>query len=140
ARVALVERSLLGGECLTAGCVPSKALVRAARAAAAVHDADRFGVRIPADSTVDFTAVMARMRNTRARLATNDSAARFRGLGVDVYFGAARFMTSDTMEVEGRSLRFHRALIATGSRPVVPSIPGLTEAGCRTTDTVFALT
>src|SRR5579859_230793 len=82
ARVALVERDLLGGDCLNTGCVPSKALLRAARAAAEARTAGRFGVRA-GDVAVDFPAVMERMRRLRAELSDNDSAARFRGLGVD---------------------------------------------------------
>ena len=90
-RVALVERAFLGGDCLNVGCVPSKALIRASRAAAEVRDAHDTGVDVPAGVRVNFPAVMERMRRLRAALSPNDSAARFRGLGVDVFFGAARF-------------------------------------------------
>jgi pyruvate/2-oxoglutarate dehydrogenase complex dihydrolipoamide dehydrogenase (E3) component len=140
AKVAIVERGLMGGDCLTAGCVPSKALLRSARAAAEVRRAGDFGVRVPDGARVDFPAVMGRMRQLRADLSPNDSAGRFRGLGVDVFFGEARFTGPDAVEVGGRVLRFRRAVIATGSRPRVPAVPGLTEAGFLTNETVFTLT
>ena len=109
ARVALVERDLLGGDCLNVGCVPSKAVLRAARAAAEVRTAGRFGVRT-GDVAVDFPAVMERMRRLRSELSGHDSAARFRGLGVDVYLGSGRFTGKDTVEVAGKTLRFRRAV------------------------------
>src|SRR5580658_2206335 len=92
AKVAIVERDLMGGDCLNFGCVPSKALIRSARAAAEVRDAARFGVDVPDGARVDFAAVMERMRQLRAGLSANDSAARFRGLGADVFIGDARFV------------------------------------------------
>lgn len=140
ARVALVERDLMGGDCLNVGCVPSKGLVSAGRAAAAVRDAGRFGVRVPDGTHVDFPAVMERMRRLRAGIAPHDSAARFRDLGIDVFLGAGRFTGTDTIEVDGRTLRFKRAVIATGARAATPAIPGLADAGCLTNETVFSLT
>src|SRR5437764_11173083 len=140
AKVALVERGLMGGDCRTAGCVPSKALLRAARAAAEVRRAGAFGVRVPEGVRVDFPAVMERMRRLRADLSPHDSAERFRGLGVDVFLGEVRFTAPDTVEVGGRALRFRKAVIATGSRPRVPAVPGLAEAGFLTNETVFART
>ncbi len=139
ARVALVERDLMGGDCLNFGCVPSKALIAASRAAAAVRDAGRFGIRMPEGASVDFAAVMERMRAIRAALSANDSAERFRGLGVDVFFGNARFAGDDVLEVGDVRLRFSRAVIATGARAGVPEIPGLAEAGFLTNETVFSL-
>src|SRR5579862_3786606 len=82
AKVALIERDLMGGDCLNVGCVPSKALLRASRAIAQVRDAGQFGVRVPAGTTVDFPAVMQRMRQLRAEISPNDSARRFQQLGV----------------------------------------------------------
>src|SRR6266478_4170501 len=140
ATVALIERELLGGDCLNVGCVPSKALIRAARAAAQVRDAGQFGLRIPPGVQVDFPAVMQRMRRLRAGISQHDSAARFRSLGVDVYVGQAAFTGPDTVEVAGNSLRFRRAVIATGARAHRPPVPGLAEAGFLTNETVFALT
>ncbi len=139
AKVALIERDLMGGDCLNFGCVPSKALIAASRVAASARDAKRFGVIVPDGVRVDFPAVMARMRAIRAELAINDSAARFKSLGVDVFRGAARFTGRDSIEVEGATLRFSRATIATGARATAPPIPGLAEAGYRTNETVFSL-
>ncbi len=139
AKVALIERDLMGGDCLNFGCVPSKALIAAARAAASARNAKRLGVIVPAGVRVDFPAVMARMRTIRADLAKLDSAARFKSLGVDVFQGAARFTGRDSIEVAGAKLRFARATIATGARATAPPIPGLAEAGYLTNETVFSL-
>lgn len=140
AKVALIEGHLMGGDCLVVGCVPSKALIRSSRTASDVRDAARFGVRVPDGTSVDFPAVMERMRRLRAGFSPNDSAERFRGLGVDVFLGAGRFVGPDVAEVGGRTLRFARAIIATGSRPAISPIPGLAEAGYLTNETVFSLT
>ena len=139
AKVALIEKHRLGGDCLNYGCVPSKALLKSARVAATIRDAGEFGVDVPAGSRVDFGAVIERMRRLRASLAPHDSAERFQGLGVDVFFGAGRFTSLDTIEVGGQSLRFRRALIATGGRAAIPDISGLAEAGFVTNETVFSL-
>ncbi len=139
ARVALVERHAMGGDCLNVGCVPSKALIRAARAwreARAAREA--FGG--PAVSGAGrFSAVMRRLREKRAEIAPVDSAARYRDLGVDVYFGDARFTASDRVVVGGRTLRFRRAIVATGGRARVPDVEGLREAGFHTNETIFEL-
>ncbi len=140
ARVALVESKLMGGDCLNVGCVPSKALLRAARAAAAVRHAGAFGVRVPDGVRVDFPAVMERLRRLRAGLSPLDSADRFRGLGVDVFLGRGAFTGPDTLEVAGQTLRFRKAVITTGARAQRPEIPGLAEAGFLTNETVFTLT
>ncbi len=140
AKVALVERDLMGGDCLNFGCVPSKALIRSARAAAAVRDAGRFGVEVPPGARVNFQAVMERMRKLRAELSPTDSANRFRSLGVDVFIGDGRFVGPDCVEVDGRKLRFKRAAIATGARAAAIPIPGLAQAGYLTNETVFSLT
>lgn len=140
AHVALVERGSLGGDCLNTGCVPSKALLRSARAAAEVRAAHRFGVCVPPGASVDFAAVMERMRSLRADLSPHDSAARFRALGVDVFLGSARFVGPDAVEVDGRRLQFTRAIVASGARATRPAIPGLDAAGYLTNETVFNLT
>ncbi len=139
AKVALVERDLMGGDCLNVGCVPSKTLLRAARAVAEVRRAKEFGITT-ADPAIDFAAVMERVRRVRAAISPHDSAERFRRLGVDVFLGEGRFVNEDTVEVNGARLRFVRCLIATGARPVVPDIPGLTESRWFTNETVFTLT
>ena len=140
ARVALVERGLLGGDCLNYGCIPSKALLRTGRAAADVRQAPSFGVQVGGEVRVSFPAAMARLRRLRAEISPHDSAERFRGLGVDVFFGEARFVAADTVLVGDQHLRFRRAVIATGSRAAVPPIPGLMEAAYLTNETVFSLT
>jgi len=140
AKVALIERRLLGGDCLNFGCVPSKALIRSSRAAAAVREALAFGVQVPPGVAVDFPQVMARLRRLRAEISHHDSVQRFQELGVEVFLGEARFRGPDTIEVAGQTLRFAKAVIATGGRPVQPAIPGLAEAGFLTNETVFALT
>jgi pyruvate/2-oxoglutarate dehydrogenase complex dihydrolipoamide dehydrogenase (E3) component len=140
AKVALVERGLLGGDCLNVGCVPSKALIRAARARADVRDAGRYGVQVPSEVRVDFSAVMERMRRIRAELSANDSAWRFKNLGVEVFLGEGRFIAPDAVEVGEETLRFRKAIIATGARASAPPIQGLAEAGYLTNETVFSVT
>ena len=141
ARVALVERALMGGDCLNVGCVPSKSLLAAARGWQATRDAAERFHGPPAAGDGDFAAVMERMRRIRADISPADGARRFRDeLGVDVFLGQARFVSDDAVEVDGARLRFHRAVIATGARPAIPPIPGLAEADHLTSETVFSLT
>ena len=139
ARVALIERHRLGGDCLNQGCVPSKTMLRSARLYADMRNAANFGVAPPAEIAVDFSAVMDRMRRIRERIGRADSAATLIDDGIDLYFGTARFTGRDCVDVEGVRLRFKKALIATGSRPMLPQIPGLAEAGFLTNETVFDL-
>jgi pyruvate/2-oxoglutarate dehydrogenase complex dihydrolipoamide dehydrogenase (E3) component len=140
ARVALVERALMGGDCLNVGCVPSKAVLRAGRFVADARAAAAVGLPPPDAARADFAAAMERMRAIRAAIAPHDSARRFRDeLGVDVFLGEARFVAPDAAEVDGRRLRFRRAIVATGARAGVPPIPGLAEAEPRTNETVFTL-
>jgi pyruvate/2-oxoglutarate dehydrogenase complex dihydrolipoamide dehydrogenase (E3) component len=140
ARVALVERHLLGGDCLNYGCVPSKAIIRSARLAADLKEAARFGLRVPPGAEADFAAVMERMRRLRAAISQHDSARRFRDLGVDVFLGEARFSGPRTVEVANQTLSYRKAVIATGARAVDPPVPGLAEAGYLTNETIFSLT
>jgi len=144
AKVALIERHLMGGDCLNVGCVPSKGMIRAARAWSDLKHAEAFGLHIPPGVTYDFGAVMARMRKLRARISRNDSAHRYQSLGVDVYIGHAMFVDTDTVEVAGpagnRTLKFAKAAICTGARPSAPPIPGLQETGYLTNETIFSLT
>lgn len=140
AKVALIERHLMGGDCLNVGCVPSKALIRCARAASDVRDAGAYGVTVPDGSSVDFPGVMNRMRRLRAGISSHDSARRFTDLGIDVFIGDARFTGSDTVEVDGTTLRFSKACIATGARAAELPIPGLAGAGYLTNESLFSLT
>ena len=140
ARVALVERHLMGGDCLNVGCVPSKGVLRAARVWASARDGAAFGLTFPGGVERDFGAAMARMRRLRAEISHVDSAERFTGLGVDVFIGEARFTGPDAVAVGDTTLRFARAAVCTGARAAVLPIPGLAEAGCLTNETVFSLT
>jgi len=140
ARVALVEKHLLGGDCLNVGCVPSKALIRASRACAQVRNAAAFGIRIKGDVDYDFGAAMARLRKLRALISQNDSVHRFTKLGVDVFLGEGRFTGPDTVEVGGKTVRFAKAAICTGARAAAPPLHGLEQAGYLTNESVFSLT
>ncbi|MDE0910219.1 MAG: mercuric reductase [Myxococcota bacterium] len=142
AKVAMIERSLLGGDCLNSGCVPSKALLRSAHAISDLRAAAAVGVNV-ADGAVevDFPAIMERLREIRSRISKNDSAYRFRDeLGVDVFIGQGKFASPGTIEVAGATLKFSKAVIATGARPFIPPVPGLVEAGFYTNETIFSLT
>ncbi len=140
AKVALVERHLMGGDCLNVGCVPSKALISAARAATALRHAKEWGVSVKNGAHVDFSRVMERMRRLRASISPHDSARRFTELGVDVFLGEGHFLDAHTMEVAGEKLRFSKAVIATGARASAPPMAGLDEVDYLTNETVFSLT
>jgi pyruvate/2-oxoglutarate dehydrogenase complex dihydrolipoamide dehydrogenase (E3) component len=135
-RVALVERHLMGGDCLNTGCVPSKALISSARLAQQMREAARWGL-VPREPEVVFADVMARVRERRAAIAPHDSQERFEGLGVDVFRGEARFVAPHAVEVEGRLLRARHFVVATGSRAALPPIDGLAEARPFTNETIF---
>ncbi|MBF2027151.1 MAG: mercuric reductase [Oscillatoriales cyanobacterium C42_A2020_001] len=139
-KVALIEKHLMGGDCLNVGCVPSKCVIRSSRVAAQMRDSDRFGVKPPSAVEVDFAAVMARMRQLRAGISHHDSVQRFQNLGIDVFLGQGQFTANDAIAVEGATLRFKKAVIATGARATRPDVPGLVEAGFLTNETVFNLT
>ena len=144
AKVALIEKNLMGGDCLNVGCVPSKGIIRAARAWADLRNASEFGLHIPPGVKYDFGAAMARMRKLRARISHNDSVHRYTNLGVDVYIGSGRFTGADTIQIEGpagnRALTFAKAAVCTGARASAPPTPGLKEAGYLTNETVCSLT
>ncbi|GAB3778878.1 mercuric reductase [Dyella agri] len=140
ARVALVESNRTGGSCLNNGSVPSKTIIRTAQLYAEMRDAKRYGGQIPDDINVDFPAVMERVRRIRTHLGAGDSVCRLATAGIDMFLGEACFSGPGTLMVNGEALRFERALVATGARPKVPSIPGLTEAGYLTNENVFDLT
>ncbi|MYD69387.1 MAG: mercuric reductase [Acidobacteria bacterium] len=140
ARVALVERHLMGGDCLNVGCVPSKGMIRAARVWASARDAAVFGLTFPGGVERDFGVAMERMRRLRSTISAVDSAERYRGLGVDVYLGDGQFTGPDALQVGDATLHFARAAICTGGRATAPPIPGLAEAGYLTNETIFSLT
>ncbi len=138
ARVALIERHRMGGECLWTGCIPSKALLASARVVAVARDAARFGVDLDR-LRVDFARVMAHVHQAQQAIAPNDSPERFRGLGVDVVEGTAIFTDRSTLSVAGRTLQARHIVIATGSRPAIPEIPGIETVPVLTNENVFEL-
>ena len=145
ARVALIERELMGGDCLNVGCVPSKGLIGAARVASTVRDAAPFGVNLPNDPELDFGRAMERMRRLRAQISPADSVQRFTDLGVDVFLGQARFKEDGTIEVirndgSKSTLKYKKAVIATGARAAAPPIPGLDSVDYLTNESLFSLT
>lgn len=142
AKVALIEQNRMGGDCLNTGCVPSKSLIRPARLAHEMRNAARLGLSGGVNvSQDDFAAVMERLRRIRADISVHDSAARFRDeLGIDLFFGQGFFTGSNTISVGGDTLRFKKAVIATGAKPLIPQFPGLAGAGFLTSDTLFLLT
>ena len=140
AKVALIERNLMGGDCLNVGCVPSKGVIRAARAAYEARNGKEFGVQFDGKPEIGFSAAMERMRELRAGISDHDSAERFRKLGVDVYIGNARFVNASAVEVDGKRLNFDRAVIATGARAAELPVQGFAESGYFTNETIFTLT
>ncbi|MCA1904575.1 MAG: mercuric reductase [Cyanobacteria bacterium KgW148] len=138
-KVALVEKHLMGGDCLNGGCVPSKSLIRSATIARAVRTSQEFGIVVP-EFRIDFPAVMTRLRQIRAGISPHDSASRLTNLGVDVFFGKATFTDRDCVQVHGAILRGKRLVIATGARANIPDIAGLKESDYLTNETIFNLT
>lgn len=138
ARVVLIEGAEMGGDCLNAGCVPSKALLAAAKAAQAMRSGATFGIA-PVEPVVDFAAVKDHVARVIAAIAPVDSQERFEGLGVHVIRAWARFVAPDKVEAGGHTIKARRFVIATGSRPFVPPIPGVNEVPYLTNETIFAL-
>ena len=145
ARVALIERELMGGDCLNVGCVPSKGVIGAARVAATVRNAAQFGVDVPDGAAVDFAKAMERMRQKRADISPADSAERFSDLGIDVFFGQGSFVDDNTVSVttssgEVTQLKFKKAVIASGARASAPPINGMDKVNYLTNENLFSLT
>ncbi|AFZ60647.1 mercuric reductase [Anabaena cylindrica FACHB-243] len=138
-KVALIEKNLMGGDCLNVGCIPSKCLIRSSRVVGEIWKAKDLGINISQHIEVDFSTVMARLRRIRAGISHHDSATRFQNLGVDVFLGNGKFASKNTVEVGGKILKFKKAVIATGARAVKPAIIGIEEAGYLTNETVFSL-
>lgn len=139
ASVAFVEKKHFGGECLSYGCIPSKAMIRSSRVAAEVRHAQYFGVEVPKDWKVDFGAVMQRVHRLQATISPHDSAEHFKKLGVDVFLGAGHFIGPNQLEVAGQTITFKKAIIATGTQPAPFAIPGLDETDYLTNQTIFEL-
>ena len=143
AKVALIEAHLLGGDCTNFGCVPSKALIKAATVAHTVRNAADYGVHIEggtASVTVDFNRVMERMRAIRAEISNFEAGERLAGLNIDVYLGHAVFDSPNSVVVNGKQLRFRKCIIATGGKAYVPKIPGLETVKYLTNESLFNLT
>ena len=138
ARVVLIEAGEMGGDCLNAGCVPSKALIAAAKAAQAMRSGAMFGIT-PVEPQIDFAAVKDHVAQVIATIAPIDSQERFEGLGVTVIRDWARFTGPDTVEAGGQTIKARRFVIATGSRPFIPPIPGVDRVPYLTNETIFAL-
>jgi len=137
AKVTLIEAHEMGGDCLNTGCVPSKALIKSAKVAHQIADAKRFGVNAPA-ATVDFPAVMRRVRDVITAIEPHDSVERFTGLGVDCVKGYARFIDPWTVEIDGeRRLTAKAFIIATGAAPLIPPLPGVEARGYLTSETLW---
>jgi pyruvate/2-oxoglutarate dehydrogenase complex dihydrolipoamide dehydrogenase (E3) component len=137
-KIALVERNLMGGDCLNFGCIPSKTIIRSARLIGEILRGQELGITA-GQIEIDFATVMARLRRIRSHISEHDSAARFQGLGIDVFLGNGQFTGQDTVQVGAQLLRFKKAVIATGARAAIPPIPGLSAAGYLTNETVFSL-
>ncbi len=139
AKTALVEKAYMGGDCLNFGCVPSKTLIAASRVAANIKSAGKYGIHSD-NPVVNFPKVMERVRKTRAVLSVHDSVDRFTGMGVDVFLGQAEFESANSVNVQGQTLYFRKAIIAAGARAAPPRIPGIVEAGFFTNETIFSIT
>ena len=137
-KVALIERNLMGGDCLNVGCVPSKTIIRSSRSIGEIWRCQELGIKVDGVE-IDFGAVMERMRRIRSDISHADSATRFKDLGVDVFLGDGQFASNHTVTVEHQVLKFKKAVIATGTRAAIPAIPGLEAAGYLTNETVFSL-
>ena len=138
AKVALIEKHRMGGDCLNTGCVPSKALIRTARLLAEAREAQKYGLNA-LHAEFDFATVMARVQQVITKIEPHDSVERYTGLGVDVIQGEARLLSPWEVEVDGRRISARSIVIATGARPLVPDIPGLDGIEALTSDTVWNL-
>ncbi|WP_420550203.1 FAD-dependent oxidoreductase [Litorivicinus lipolyticus] len=138
AQVTLIERHAMGGDCLNTGCVPSKALIKSARVAQSIREADKFGIQAQ-HPQIDFAAVMDRVHEVIAKIEPHDSVERYTELGVNVVIGEARVIDPWTVEVNGRRITARNLVIATGARPFVPPIPGLDSVGYYTSDNIWDL-
>ncbi len=138
AKVSLIERGAMGGDCLNTGCVPSKALIRTAKLMHDIRHSSDYGVA-QATATLDFAATMERIQGIIAEIEPHDSPERYRGLGVDVIKGSARIVSPWAVEVNGRTLTTRSIVVATGASPLVPPIPGLADIPYRTSENLWEM-
>jgi pyruvate/2-oxoglutarate dehydrogenase complex dihydrolipoamide dehydrogenase (E3) component len=137
--VALIEHNRLGGNSLNVGSVPSKAIIRTAIIHGEMHNIEAYGEAAATQAPLDFPAAMARMRRIRTRIAAYHSADHLAALGVDLFFGAARFESAGSLTIGETRLQFRAALIATGARPRPPDIPGIDATDYHTSSTIFEM-
>ena len=138
AKVTLIEQHRMGGDCLNSGCVPSKALLKAAKQVHQARHAARLGIR-HMQVEFDFAEIMERVQRVITHIAPHDSVARFESLGVECLHGQARLLSPYTVAVDGRELSARAIILATGAEPLVPPLPGLAQIGYLTSDTLWAL-
>ncbi|MCH6255149.1 FAD-dependent oxidoreductase [Puniceicoccaceae bacterium K14] len=138
-KVALIERQYIGGDCLMVGCVPSKSLIHAAKMAHRMRTASELGIEAK-EVQVNFSKVMETLRESRSEISLDDSAVNVSARGIDVLYGHARFTGTNTIDLNGKEIRFKRAIVCTGTRPILPNIPGLVESDPLTNESVFNLT
>lgn len=138
AKVALIEKHKMGGDCLNTGCVPSKALIKSAKVVSSIKNASQYGIT-SARCDVDFATVMERVQNVVKKVEPHDSVERYTGLGVDCVQGSAKVLSPYIVEVDGKKMTTRNLVIATGARPLVPPIPGLDDVGYLTSDNVWNL-
>lgn len=141
AKACMIERGFIGGDCLVTGCVPSKAFIKACNVANYVRNCEEYGIEIEGQVKINFKKLMERMKKIRAQISHNDRAKRFTdNYGIDIFLGHAKFIDKDTVEVNGKQLKFTKACIATGGRPLIPDIKGLQDIKYYTSDNIFNLT
>mmetsp|Transcript_16064 Transcript_16064/g.27103 ORF Transcript_16064/g.27103 Transcript_16064/m.27103 type:complete len:389 (+) Transcript_16064:368-1534(+) len=141
AKCCLIERGYFGGDCLVTGCVPSKAFIRAASVAHTLKNSEQFGISIKGEVDIDFGRVMTKMREIRAEISEADSPKKFaEKYGVDIFLGNGQFVDPHTIQVNGRKLKFNKACIATGGKPLIPEIKGRDEVKFYSSDNIFNLT
>jgi len=138
AKVTLVEKHKMGGDCLNTGCVPSKALIKAARTVNDIHKAKDLGIHV-AEPTIDFPAVMERVRQVIRDIEPHDSVERYSSLGVDCLQGEAKIISPWEVSVDGKTITTRNIVIATGARPFVPPIPGLDQLDYLTSDNLWGI-
>jgi dihydrolipoamide dehydrogenase len=136
AKVALIEKHRMGGDCLNTGCVPSKALIRSASVVSQIRRHKEFGLEA-ADVKIDFAQVMERVQRVISKVAPHDSITRYTSLGVDCYHGAAKILSPNAVEVDGKKLTTKNIIVATGGGPAVPDIKGIQEAGYLHTENIW---
>ena len=138
-KVALIEKEHMGGECLSAGCIPSKAMLRCSKFIDEVENANEFGIEIPQGWSINFQKIMERVRRLRSNISEEDSVEKFQKMGIDIFLGTGQFITPEVIEVAGQPIHFKKAFIAPGTEPLLPKIEGIEEVDCLTNRTVFDL-